>query len=93
MSSVVHVEEGSYLLYGYVIFPHLRFDLGYCQIKLSSMDNLDNVTTCDVSLEYILMSSGLTNIVALFIQHMSPSSWSVSISLLLRPSMSSLSSP
>ena len=39
----------------------LWFDLGYRQIKLSSKDNLDNVTSCDVSLEYILMSSGLTN--------------------------------
>ena len=35
------------------------------------MDNLDNVTSCDVSLEYILMFLGLTNTCASFIQHMS----------------------
>jgi hypothetical protein len=40
-----------------------------------------------------LHAFGLTNTFALFIQHMSPSSWNILISLLLSPSMTFLSSP
>jgi hypothetical protein len=45
------------------------------------------------SLEYIIIPFGPTNIFALFLQHMSPSSWSIEMSLLLSPSMTSLFSP
>ena len=43
--------------------------MGYRQIKFSSKDYLDDVATCDVSLEYILMSVGLNNSFALFITY------------------------
>jgi hypothetical protein len=45
--------------------------LGYQQIILSSKDYLDGVYTPGVSLEYIFMSFGLTNTLALFVQHVS----------------------
>jgi hypothetical protein len=78
MSSFVCVEVRKYLLYGYAIFSQI-FDLslGYHQIKLSSEDYLDDVYTHGVSLEYIFMSFALTNTFALFMQHMSPSSWNL----------------
>jgi hypothetical protein len=67
--------------------------LGYRQIKLSPKDYLDGVSNCGVSLEYTFMSFGLTNTFALFLQHMSPLSWSIQISLLLSPSMTFLFLP
>jgi hypothetical protein len=43
ISSFVRVEARWYLLLGYAILPIFDLSLGYCQIKLSPMDNLDEL--------------------------------------------------
>jgi hypothetical protein len=56
--------------------PIFDLSLGYRHIKLSPKDHLGGVLPWFL-LECIIIPFGLTNTFALFLQHMSPSSWSI----------------